>query len=122
MFVTHDQEEALEVADRVVVMSAGEIAQIGTPSWPSPRAEGPVEVFVRPHELSVHASRPDDGALAGTSRRVHAAGPRVRLEVLAPDAGLMQVELGHGEVPPAGWAVGESVWLVPRRVQIFAAP
>ena len=32
VFVTHDQEEALEVADRVVVMSQGRIEQVGTPS------------------------------------------------------------------------------------------
>jgi sulfate transport system ATP-binding protein len=32
VFVTHDQEEALEVADRVVVMNAGRIEQVGTPS------------------------------------------------------------------------------------------
>src|SRR5471030_2977971 len=38
VFVTHDQEEALEVADRVVVMNAGKIEQVGTPE----------EVYARP--------------------------------------------------------------------------
>jgi sulfate/thiosulfate transport system ATP-binding protein len=32
LFVTHDQEEALEVADRVAVMNAGRIEQVGTPN------------------------------------------------------------------------------------------
>ena len=32
LFVTHDQEEALEVADRVVLMNAGKVEQIGTPA------------------------------------------------------------------------------------------
>jgi len=38
VFVTHDQEEALEVADRVVLMNAGNIEQVGTPRevWQSP--------------------------------------------------------------------------------------
>ncbi len=38
VFVTHDQEEALEVADRVVLMNSGRIEQVGTPRevWQSP--------------------------------------------------------------------------------------
>lgn len=38
IFVTHDQEEAMEVADRVVIMNAGKIKQIGTPEevWHKP--------------------------------------------------------------------------------------
>jgi sulfate transport system ATP-binding protein len=31
LFVTHDQEEAFEVADRVVIIDSGRIQQIGTP-------------------------------------------------------------------------------------------
>ena len=44
VFVTHDQEEALEVADRVVVMDNGRIEQIGTPQ----------EVYERPATAFVH--------------------------------------------------------------------
>ena len=43
IFVTHDQEEALEVADRVVVMSNGAIEQIGTPAEVY---DDPVNAFV----------------------------------------------------------------------------
>jgi len=38
IFVTHDQEEALEVADRVVLMNSGKVEQIGSPQqvWDHP--------------------------------------------------------------------------------------
>ncbi|MCL6591447.1 MAG: sulfate ABC transporter ATP-binding protein [Firmicutes bacterium] len=44
IFVTHDQEEALEVADRVVIMNKGKIEQIGTPE----------EVYEQPANLFVY--------------------------------------------------------------------
>jgi spermidine/putrescine transport system ATP-binding protein len=43
VFVTHDQEEALSMSDRVAVMSAGKIEQIGTPAEVY---ENPATVFV----------------------------------------------------------------------------
>ena len=45
LFVTHDQEEALEVADRVVLMNAGRVEQIGTPA----------EVYDQPASSFVHS-------------------------------------------------------------------
>jgi sulfate/thiosulfate transport system ATP-binding protein len=45
LFVTHDQEEALEVADRVVLMNAGRVEQIGTPA----------EVYDQPATAFVHS-------------------------------------------------------------------
>jgi sulfate transport system ATP-binding protein len=44
LFVTHDQEEALEVADRVVVLNQGRVEQIGTPE----------DVYDRPETAFVH--------------------------------------------------------------------
>ena len=43
LFVTHDQEEALEVADRIVVMNKGKVEQVGTPQ----------EVYHRPASVFV---------------------------------------------------------------------
>jgi sulfate transport system ATP-binding protein len=63
IFVTHDQEEALEVADRVVLMNAGQIEQIGSPQevWDHPASPfvygflGDVNLFRgRAHEGLVH--------------------------------------------------------------------
>ncbi len=63
IFVTHDQEEALEVADRVVLMNSGVVEQVGTPQdvWDHPASPfvygflGDVNLFHgRAHEGEVH--------------------------------------------------------------------
>jgi sulfate transport system ATP-binding protein len=63
IFVTHDQEEALEVADRVVLMNAGSVEQVGSPQevWDHPASPfvygflGDVNLFHgRAHEGEVH--------------------------------------------------------------------
>jgi sulfate transport system ATP-binding protein len=63
IFVTHDQEEALEVADRVVLMNAGNIEQVGSPQqvWENPASPfvygflGDVNLFHgRAHEGEMH--------------------------------------------------------------------
>ena len=112
VFVTHDQEEALEVADRIVVMNHGRIEQVGTPAevydHPASRfvveflghvnrlpvlGEPAVSGFARPHEIAV-LGRPD--AHAWPARLLHTAtiGPVARLEfALEHDARTVNVEL-----------------------------
>ena len=76
IFVTHDQEEALEVADRVVLMNAGGIEQVGSPQevWDHPASPfvygflGDVNLFRgRAHEgeLHLHGVQIDSPELAG---------------------------------------------------------
>jgi len=78
VFVTHDQEEALEVADRVVVMNKGRIEQIGTPDevYSNPASPfvyqflGNVNVF----HSRVHGQWADVGPAAGAAKADAPAG------------------------------------------------
>jgi sulfate/thiosulfate transport system ATP-binding protein len=96
IFVTHDQEEAMEVAEQIVVMNAGRIEQAGTPEelYESPRNEfvmsfiGPVnrlgDSFLRPHDIQILAEADGSGIEALVQRVVH-LGFEVRVELTLPD-------------------------------------
>jgi sulfate transport system ATP-binding protein len=96
IFVTHDQEEAMEVAEQIVVMNKGRIEQAGTPEelYESPRNEfvmsfiGPVnrigDSFLRPHDIQILAEADGSGLEALVQRVVH-LGFEVRVELTLPD-------------------------------------
>jgi sulfate/thiosulfate transport system ATP-binding protein len=96
IFVTHDQEEAMEVAEQIVVMNKGKIEQAGTPEelYESPRNEfvmsfiGPVnrlgDSFLRPHDIQILAEADGSGVEALVQRVVH-LGFEVRVELTLPD-------------------------------------
>ena len=93
VFVTHDQEEALEVADEIVVINEGRVEQIGSPDqlYDEPandfvmRFLGPVtqlgQLLVRPHDLTLATGADDPDAVAGRVSRVVRVGFEVRVEV-----------------------------------------
>jgi sulfate transport system ATP-binding protein len=123
VFVTHDQEEALEVADEIVVISEGRIEQIGTPDqlYDEPandfvmRFLGPVTQLgtelVRPHDLELHGSAAD-GAVRGEASRVVRVGFEVRVEVTTADQ-VVVVTLTRTQFQGLGLAVGDAVWVRP---------
>jgi sulfate transport system ATP-binding protein len=96
IFVTHDQEEAMEVAEQIVVMNSGRIEQAGTPHelYESPRNEfvmsfiGPVnrlgDSFLRPHDIQILAES-DGSGIEALIRRVIHLGFEVRVELTLPD-------------------------------------
>jgi sulfate/thiosulfate transport system ATP-binding protein len=139
VFVTHDQEEALELADRVVVMDHGRIEQIGTPEQvyqePASRfvyeflgdvnvfharlESGPTRVWVRPHLLSV-SRQPGPIGVRARVERVHVAGPTVKVE-LRTDAGeTIQAELAQADHQRLALNRAEEVWVSPRQSRTFA--
>jgi sulfate/thiosulfate transport system ATP-binding protein len=96
VFVTHDQEEAMEVAEQIVVMNEGRIEQAGSPRdlYESPRNEfvmsfiGPVnrigDAFLRPHDIQILPESDGTGTEALIERVVH-LGFEVRVELKLHD-------------------------------------
>ncbi len=123
VFVTHDQEEALEVADEIVVINEGRIEQVGTPDqlYDEPANDfvmsflGPVTslggVSVRPHDLEISTEDPG-GGVAGTVVRSVRVGFEVRLEVRTSTESVQAV-LTRTEARGLGVVDGTTVWLRP---------
>jgi sulfate transport system ATP-binding protein len=96
IFVTHDQEEAMEVAEQIVVMNQGRIEQAGSPRelYESPSNEfvmsfvGPVnrigDAYVRPHDIQLLGQSDGTGPEALVERVVH-LGFEVRVELKLDD-------------------------------------
>ncbi|WP_435627967.1 sulfate/molybdate ABC transporter ATP-binding protein [Candidatus Ferrigenium straubiae] len=146
VFVTHDQEEALEVADRVVVMNRGRIEQAGTPDEvyaqpatpfvyrfignvnlfhgrdhaPWSEQHGDAVAYVRPHDIDIGRTPQDDTALPVEVKLVRAIGAVVRVEV-APDAGseFIEIELSRERFDAAPLADGDRVFIRPRQFRVF---
>jgi sulfate transport system ATP-binding protein len=93
VFVTHDQEEAMDVADRIVVIANGHIEQVGSPDelYEHPANDfvmsflGPVTKLngrlVRPHDIELLAA-PIPGSTEASVVRVVRLGFEVRVELL----------------------------------------
>ena len=132
VLVTHDQDEALEVADRVAAMKGGAVEQVGTPAdvFHRPRTEFVMEflgsasrlaehTLVRPHHLEVNAMATGAGSLAATVSRVHAAGAVVRVELVADSGQPLAAEISHERQMALGLARGCRVFVTPREVRTF---
>jgi sulfate transport system ATP-binding protein len=103
VFVTHDQDEALEIADRVVVMRNAHIEQIGTPQEVYDHPSSPfvaqflgtvsemnVEngvAYVRPHHVELLTERNGEPTVEMIIRQIHAAGPVARVDLERADTG-----------------------------------
>lgn len=125
VFVTHDQEEALEVADEIVVINEGRVEQVGTPDqlYDEPANDfvmsflGEVThlggVSLRPHDIELDTSPQLAGAVEGTVSRMVRIGFEVRLTVLTVDGDEVSVVVTRAHARTHGLAEGSTVWLTP---------
>ncbi|GAA1955037.1 TOBE-like domain-containing protein [Nocardioides panacihumi] len=123
VFVTHDQEEALEVADEIVVINQGRVEQIGAPDtlYDAPANDfvmsflGDVTrlggVLVRPHDVEVRTSPVSAESVEGTISRVLRVGFEVRLTVLTDAGEEVAVEMTRTHARSLGLEEGVTVWL-----------
>jgi sulfate transport system ATP-binding protein len=131
VFVTHDQEEAMEVADQIAVMNHGVIEQVGGPRdlYEEPASEfvmsfiGPTtrvgETWVRPHDLEVLLT-PSDGATEAMIERVVHLGFEVRVELVRADREKVWAQLTRDQCEELELEAGQIVWLRAATERVFA--
>jgi sulfate transport system ATP-binding protein len=131
IFVTHDQEEALEVAQQVAVINGGRIEQAGSPDdlYDQPSNAfvmgfvGPVSklggTWVRPHDIEVLDDH-EDGALQALVERVAKVGFEVRVETVLGDGTPVAILATRQEVEELELRRGQIVWLRVHRAREFA--
>ena len=130
VIVTHDQEEAMEVADRVVVMNAGHIEQAAPPRelYDAPANEfvmsfvGPVnrlgDAFIRPHDVELSLEPNGATQEAMVERLVH-LGFEVRVELVRDDGEELSVQLTREQAEALELVNGQIVYVRPTRQTIF---
>src|SRR4249920_714556 len=132
VIVTHDQEEAMEVADTVAVMNHGKIEQIAGPVelYEKPANEfvmgfvGAVnrvgDTFVRPHDLEIALTPNGTTREAMVVRLVH-LGFDVRVELVRDDGEALSAQLTRDEAQLLELHEGQIVYVRPTRQTTFAA-
>ena len=132
IIVTHDQEEAMEVAGQIVVLNGGRVEQVGSPRelYEQPANEfvmsfvGPVnrvgDTFVRPHDVEVRLE-PEDGSTEAMVERVVHLGFEVRVELVRDDGQHLLVQLTQEEAEQLELERGQIVYVRPRHETVFSA-
>jgi sulfate transport system ATP-binding protein len=131
IFVTHDQEEAMDVAGQLVVMNEGRVEQSGTADdlYDHPANEfvmsfvGEVnrlgEHFVRPHDMDVVLD-PDERTEEAMVRRIVALGFEIRVEFVLADGTEVWAQLTRAELQKLELREGQIVHLRPGQTKSFS--
>ena len=130
VFVTHDQEEAMDVADEVVVMNKGRVEQVAPPRelYDVPanefvmsfvgRANRIGEAWVRPHDLE-HVLEPNGATREAQVERVVHLGFEVRAELVRDDGEQLAVQLTRDQAAQLELERGQIVYVRPTRETVF---
>jgi sulfate/thiosulfate transport system ATP-binding protein len=130
LIVTHDQEEAMEVADRIALVNSGRIEQVGAPRelYEEPANEfvmsfvGPVNrvggAYVRPHDVDLTLTPNGSTREAMVERLVH-LGFEVRAELVRDDGERLSAQLTREQAEALELEHGQIVYIRPTRETVF---
>lgn len=148
VFVTHDQEEAMEIADEIVVMSHGKIEQVGTPeeiyenpatpfvmsfigavnvlspddTWKAHHRDVPhhaSQVFLRPHDIDIVAA-PAEGTLPAKIDYIIHLGWTIRLELTLDNGQEITAHINREQYKLLDIQQGQTVYLRAKLIHSFA--
>jgi sulfate transport system ATP-binding protein len=121
VFVTHDQEEAMEVADQIAVLDHGRLEQVGTPRelYDQPATEFVMRFvgdassldgeLVRPHDIEL-AHEPVDGAMEAMVERVRLLGFAAKVELVDGDGRPVTALMTRERLDELELERGQIVW------------
>jgi sulfate transport system ATP-binding protein len=131
VFVTHDQEEALELADRIAVMNTGHVEQVAPPRelYDHPANTfvmsfvGPVnrlgDAWVRPHDLAI-TIEPNGKSREAQIERIVRLGFETRVELVRDDGERLTAQVPRDEAELLELEVGQIVYVRALRQRQFA--
>lgn len=146
VFVTHDQEEAMEVSDKLVIMNKGKVEQIGTPAqiYDHPATAfvmsfiGPVnilpstseifqgngfdavnpEMFLRPQDVAIE-TQPNGTTVPATVSRIIHLGWEIQAELTLDDGQLVQAHLTRERFDELNIQPQQRVYVKPKEAKSF---
>jgi len=148
IFVTHDQEEAMELADRIVVINKGRVEQVGTPAeiYDNPATpfvmsfvgsvnvlpstsgifhrqsfKSPIsQVFLRPHDVLIQ-SKPEETSTPARINRIVHLGWEVEVELSLKDGQEVIAYITREDLDRLQLQPGQKVYIKPRKTKAFAS-
>ncbi|MEX0270195.1 sulfate/molybdate ABC transporter ATP-binding protein [Leptolyngbyaceae cyanobacterium UHCC 1019] len=146
VFVTHDQEEAMEVADEIVIMNKGKVEQVGSPAqiYDHPASAfvmsfiGPVnvlpstsrifqangfesphpEVFLRPQDILVETQQTESSVAARVNRIIH-LGWEIQAELILDDGQVLMAHLTRDRFDELNLEPQQRIFVKPKDAKAF---
>ena len=131
VFVTHDQDEAMEISDQIAVLNHGRLEQVGAPRelYDEPASEFVMRfvgdanlvagALVRPHDLELLEAAEED-AVEAMIVRLTMLGRDVKVELHDAEGAEIVALLERDRFEALGLWRGQTVWMRPQRERVFA--